>query len=178
MGTSTSTSNEGRYASGRSTPLFGLASHRRCHGLTQRQLGELAGVAYTTVQRLESLSRGAYPQTVHKLAVALGVEPADLLDGGEPRLPPRRRVRSASREGPTQRSRGHRLPTLLGLSTPHIGPQTQKPLEASVPSELHIRMKPTPPSPSEGLYPRSTSWTLVSTGVLLPRIVEEESEAG
>jgi transcriptional regulator with XRE-family HTH domain len=63
----------------RSTPLPGLAGHRRRRGLTQRQLGELAGVAHTTVQRLESLSRGAYPQTIQKLAIALRVEPEDLL---------------------------------------------------------------------------------------------------
>jgi len=63
----------------RSTPLAALAAHRRRRGLTQRQLGELAGVAHTTVQRLESLSRGAYPRTVRKLAIALGVEPKDLL---------------------------------------------------------------------------------------------------
>jgi transcriptional regulator with XRE-family HTH domain len=68
----------------RSTPLPGLAAHRRSHGLTQRQLSELAGVTHTTVQRLESLSRGAYPRTVRKLAVALGVEPVDLV-GGERR---------------------------------------------------------------------------------------------
>ena len=63
----------------RSTPLPGLAAHRRRRGLTQRQLGELAGVAHTTVQRLESLKRGAYPQSVRKLATALRVEPRDLL---------------------------------------------------------------------------------------------------
>jgi transcriptional regulator with XRE-family HTH domain len=63
----------------RSTPLPGLAAHRRRRGLTQRQLGELAGVAHTTVQNLESLKRGAYPQSVRKLATALGVEPKDLL---------------------------------------------------------------------------------------------------
>jgi transcriptional regulator with XRE-family HTH domain len=63
----------------RSTPLPGLATHRRQRGLTQRQLGELAGVAHTTVQRLESLRRGAYPQTLRKLATALSVEPKDLL---------------------------------------------------------------------------------------------------
>jgi transcriptional regulator with XRE-family HTH domain len=63
----------------RSTPLPGLAAHRRRRGLTQRQLGELASVAHTTVQRLESLKRGAYPQTLRKLALALRVEPKDLL---------------------------------------------------------------------------------------------------
>ena len=65
--------------SSRSTPLPALAAHRRRRGLTQRQLGELAGVAHTTVQRLESLSRGAYPQTIQKLATALSVDPKDLL---------------------------------------------------------------------------------------------------
>jgi transcriptional regulator with XRE-family HTH domain len=63
----------------RSTVLPGLAVHRRQRGLTQRQLGELAGVAHTTVQRLESLRRGAYPRTMQKLATALKVEPKDLL---------------------------------------------------------------------------------------------------
>ena len=63
----------------RSTSLPGLAEHRRRRGLTQRQLGELAGVAHTTVQQLESLRRGAYPQTMQKLATALRVEPKDLL---------------------------------------------------------------------------------------------------
>jgi transcriptional regulator with XRE-family HTH domain len=63
----------------RSTPLPALAAHRRRRGLTQRQLGEFAGVAHTTVQQLESLRRGAYPRTVRKLAIALGVEPKDLL---------------------------------------------------------------------------------------------------
>ena len=33
----------------RSTPLPGLAAHRRKRGLTQRQLGELSGVARTTL---------------------------------------------------------------------------------------------------------------------------------
>jgi transcriptional regulator with XRE-family HTH domain len=41
----------------RSTPLPSLATHRRQRGLTQRQLGELASVAHTTVQQLESLMR-------------------------------------------------------------------------------------------------------------------------
>jgi transcriptional regulator with XRE-family HTH domain len=65
----------------RSTPLPALAAHRRKRGLTQRQLGELAGVAHTSVQQLESLRRGAYPQTLRKLATALGVAPEELLHG-------------------------------------------------------------------------------------------------
>ena len=67
--------------SSRSTPLPALATHRWRRGLTQRQLGELAGVAHTTVQRLESLKRGAYPQTLRKVATALGIAPEELLHG-------------------------------------------------------------------------------------------------
>jgi len=70
----------------RSTPLPGLAAQRQRRGLTQRQLGELAGVAHTTVQNLESLSRGAYPQTLRKLASALGVAPEELLHGESSQL--------------------------------------------------------------------------------------------
>jgi hypothetical protein len=39
-------------------------------------------VTHTTVQRLESPDRGAYPQTLRKLAVALGVAPEALVGGG------------------------------------------------------------------------------------------------
>lgn len=67
----------------RSTPLPNLTAHRRRRGLTQRQLGGLAGVAHTTVQRLESLERGAYPRTLRKLAVALGVKPEALVEGDQ-----------------------------------------------------------------------------------------------
>ena len=68
----------------RSILLPGLAAHRRRGGLTQRQLGELAGVAHTTEQRLESLNRGAHPQTMQKLASALGIAPEELLHGESP----------------------------------------------------------------------------------------------
>ena len=68
----------------RSTPLPDLAAHRRRRGLTQRPLGRPAGLAHTTVQRLESLRRGAYPQTLRKLATALGVEPETLVGGEQP----------------------------------------------------------------------------------------------
>ncbi len=70
----------------RSTPLSSLAEHRRRRGLTQRQLGELGGVTHTTVQQLKSLRRGAYPQTLRKLAATLGLAPEDeerKMDGPE-----------------------------------------------------------------------------------------------
>ena len=79
----TSTPGEGDYPESRSTLLPGLAPHRRQQGLTQRQLGKLAGVAHTTVQQLESLRRGAYPQTIRRLAIALGVEPMELVGGDQ-----------------------------------------------------------------------------------------------
>jgi transcriptional regulator with XRE-family HTH domain len=79
----TSTPSTGQYNEGRSTPLPALAAHRQQRGLTQRQLGELASVAHTTVQQLESLRRGAYPQTIRKLAIALRVEPIDLVRGNQ-----------------------------------------------------------------------------------------------
>jgi hypothetical protein len=51
----------------RSTPLPNLAAHRRRRSLTRRQLGELARVAHTTVQQLESLSR----ELTHKPCASL-----------------------------------------------------------------------------------------------------------
>jgi len=48
--------------------------------LTQRHLAEMAGVAHTTVQQLESLGRGGYPQTIRRLSSALGVEPEELMN--------------------------------------------------------------------------------------------------
>jgi len=65
----------------RSILLPGLAVLRRRRGLTQRQLGEISRVAHTTVQQLESLKRGAYPQTMQKLVTALGIAPEELLHG-------------------------------------------------------------------------------------------------
>ncbi len=57
---------------------------RRERMLTQLQLAERAGVAHTTISRIES---GAieYPRfdTIRDLAAALGVDPAELVRGGE-----------------------------------------------------------------------------------------------
>jgi len=57
-----------------------LRSARQRQGLTQRQLASLAGIGQGTVCKLETLQRGAYPQTLQKLAAALGVPPADLVE--------------------------------------------------------------------------------------------------
>jgi transcriptional regulator with XRE-family HTH domain len=51
---------------------------RRGQALTQQELADRAGVNLITINRLE---RGfsARPQTIRKIAEALGVEPADLM---------------------------------------------------------------------------------------------------
>lgn len=64
----------------RAVPLLGLRGARQRQGLTQRQLASLAGLGQGTVSKLERLERGAYPQTLQKLAVALAVSPADLVE--------------------------------------------------------------------------------------------------
>ena len=68
----------------RSIPLPHLRELRQSRGLSQRELGQLARVSSGTVYRLENGLRGAYPGTVRKLAVALDVTPADLVDRKDP----------------------------------------------------------------------------------------------
>jgi DNA-binding XRE family transcriptional regulator len=63
----------------RSVLLPGLRQARQRSGLTQRQLGELAGVGKGTVFELEVGRRGAYPRTTRRLAEALGTKVADLM---------------------------------------------------------------------------------------------------
>jgi DNA-binding XRE family transcriptional regulator len=66
--------------SNRGISLPGLMPARQRLGLTQRQLASLAGLGQGTITKLERLDRGAYPKTLQKLAVALGVSPADLVE--------------------------------------------------------------------------------------------------
>ena len=61
--------------------LPGLRPARQRRGLTQRQLASRARLGQGTICKLETLQRGAYPQTLRKLAVALEVSPADLVEG-------------------------------------------------------------------------------------------------
>ena len=49
--------------------------------LTQAELAEKSGVAETTINRLENGHHGARISTVRKLAAALGVAPAELVEG-------------------------------------------------------------------------------------------------
>src|SRR5919107_4902281 len=61
--------------------LPGLRPTRQRQGITQRQLASQAGLGQGTICKLETLQRGAYPQTLRKLAVALEVSPAGLVEG-------------------------------------------------------------------------------------------------
>ena len=61
--------------------LPGLRPARQRQGITQRQLASQAGTAQGTICKLETLRRKAYPQTIQKLASAMGVSPADLVEG-------------------------------------------------------------------------------------------------
>jgi HTH-type transcriptional regulator, competence development regulator len=63
----------------RSVLLPGLRQARQRSGLTQRQLGTLAGVSKGTVLDLEVGRRGAYPRTVRRLAKALETEISTLV---------------------------------------------------------------------------------------------------
>ena len=68
----------GTYAN-RGIPLPGLRPARQRLGLTQRQLASRAGTGQHTICKLETLRRGAYPQTLQKLATALEVPTEDLV---------------------------------------------------------------------------------------------------
>jgi transcriptional regulator with XRE-family HTH domain len=59
-----------------------LKELRRERVLSLRELEEKSSVSYNTIWRLEDGRQGAHPQTIRKLAEALGVEPAELLKEG------------------------------------------------------------------------------------------------
>jgi DNA-binding XRE family transcriptional regulator len=65
----------------RGIPVPGLRHARQRLGLTQRQLASQVGIGQGTICKLETLQRGAYPQTLQKLSAALEVSPADLVEG-------------------------------------------------------------------------------------------------
>jgi transcriptional regulator with XRE-family HTH domain len=63
----------------RSVLMPGLRQARQRSGLTQRELGELAGVGKGTVSELEAGRRGAYSRTIRRIAEALGAKVAELM---------------------------------------------------------------------------------------------------
>ncbi len=60
-----------------------LRELRRRRVLTLEELAEKADVGRNTIWRLEHDVMGAQPRTIRKLARALGVEPEELVVGGE-----------------------------------------------------------------------------------------------
>jgi transcriptional regulator with XRE-family HTH domain len=64
----------------RSVPLPGLRAARQRSALTQRELGELAGVGRGTIWELETGRRGSYPRTLRRLTKALATEITDLIE--------------------------------------------------------------------------------------------------
>ena len=61
-----------------------LKELRRHKVLSMRELEELSGVSYNTIWRLETgRTIEARPRSIRALAGALGVEPHQLLKGGE-----------------------------------------------------------------------------------------------
>ncbi len=70
---------EGTARRKKGTYLPYLADLRRTRGLTQERLSALSGVSRESIYRLEGGRRGAMPDTLWKLALALGVSPEDLI---------------------------------------------------------------------------------------------------
>jgi hypothetical protein len=71
----------------------------------------------------------------------------------------------------------HPLPTLQGLSTPHIGPHQQKPREISLLWRVNIKGLPTSSPPLEGLYLHSPLRTAhPGIAVILLHVVAEALE--
>ncbi len=60
-----------------------LRQLRRQKVLSMRELEEISGVSYNTIWRLETGKTGAQPRTIRRIANALGVDPAELVKGGE-----------------------------------------------------------------------------------------------
>ncbi len=60
--------------------LTRLRAARERKALTQQELADLAGVNRATVVRAESGQDEPFPRTTRKLAKALGVKPADLME--------------------------------------------------------------------------------------------------
>lgn len=60
-----------------------LRTLRKRRALTLEELGEMAGVTYNTVWRIEHGKHGARPSTLRNLAAALGVPVEELISEEE-----------------------------------------------------------------------------------------------
>lgn len=77
-----------------------LRQLRQERALSLRELGEMTGIAFDTINKLELEKRAAQPRTIRKLAEALGVEPKELMKGEES---------NARTEGSDQQAQGRPL---------------------------------------------------------------------
>jgi transcriptional regulator with XRE-family HTH domain len=59
-----------------------LRQLRQERALSLRELGEITGIAFDTINKLELGKQDAQPRTIRKLAKAFGVEPRELMKGG------------------------------------------------------------------------------------------------
>lgn len=76
------------------TPLPHLAYWRILQGFTQRDLARKSGVSPTSIALLETARRYARPSTITKLALALNIEPRQLIEGD----PPKKRKKAEATE--------------------------------------------------------------------------------
>lgn len=60
-----------------------MKAERKKAALSFRALGELSGVSYVTLQRIEAGHAAAHPSTIKKIADALGVKPVELMSEQE-----------------------------------------------------------------------------------------------
>lgn len=63
--------------------LTRLRTVRERKALSQQELAMLAGISRVAVVRIEAGDSEPYPSTVRKLAAALNVEPAELMEPAE-----------------------------------------------------------------------------------------------
>jgi transcriptional regulator with XRE-family HTH domain len=66
-----------------------LRNIRERRALSQRELSALSGVSRMTIVRLEAGGEDPFPTTVRKLAQALNVDPAELMEPTEDQAPKR-----------------------------------------------------------------------------------------
>lgn len=67
------------YGAGTVPKLPHLKRRRELAALSQQDLADRAGIARSTLLKLERLEAEARPSTVRKLAEALGIEPRELM---------------------------------------------------------------------------------------------------
>ena len=60
-----------------------LKTERTRAALSFRALGNLSGVSYVTLQRIEAGLAKAHPSTIKKIADALGIKPVELMSESE-----------------------------------------------------------------------------------------------